>query len=96
MSGALAMPTVQHTASQSAAVLPCKSAAPLCSAKSAAVYDCVWMWRKWPVDARWQPTHRKGQRCRIVSHGGLNSALVEFCDGSRVLTSRYAARRVAS
>jgi hypothetical protein len=50
------------------------------------VYDRVWWWRKWLGN-------RKGQRCRIVARGKLNSALVEFEDGTRVVTSRYAVRR---
>ena len=50
------------------------------------VYDRMWWWRKWLG-------HRKGQRCRIVARGNLNSAMVEFEDGTRVITSRYAVRR---
>lgn len=36
---------------------------------------------------------RNGQPCRVLAFGRLNSALVEFADGYRVLTSRYAVRR---
>ena len=37
---------------------------------------------------------RKGQPCRVLCHGKLNSILVEFEDGFRVVTSRYAVRRI--
>ena len=37
---------------------------------------------------------RKGQRCRILVRAKrMNSVLVEFEDGFRVVTSRYAVRR---
>ena len=51
-------------------------------------FPLVWHWR----------THlpeRKGQPCRIVGAGSMNSVLVEFEDGVRVLASRYAVRRKA-
>ncbi len=38
---------------------------------------------------------RFGQRCRVLAVGKLNSALVEFEDGWRVLTVRYFVRKVA-
>jgi hypothetical protein len=37
---------------------------------------------------------RKGQRCRLLAAGRLNSVLVAFEDGLRVVTSRYAIRRL--
>jgi hypothetical protein len=37
---------------------------------------------------------RKGQLCRILARGALNSCLVEFEDGWRVITSRYAIRKI--
>jgi hypothetical protein len=46
-----------------------------------------WYWRKWLGE-------RHGQPCRVVAVGKMNSALVEFADGFRVLTVRYAVRRV--
>lgn len=49
----------------------------------------LWHWR------RCLP-HRKGQPCRLLATGSLNSALVEFADGARVVTSRYALRRLPS
>lgn len=36
---------------------------------------------------------RKGDRCRVVCRGSMNSALVEFEDGYRVVTSRNGLRR---
>lgn len=49
-------------------------------------FPYVWHWRKWLGD-------RKGQRCRVIARGTMNSALVEFEDGARVITSRYAVRK---
>ena len=46
-----------------------------------------WYWRKWLGE-------RHGQLCRVVAVGTMNSALVEFADGFRVLTVRYAVRKV--
>jgi hypothetical protein len=46
----------------------------------------VWFWKK-------RLPERKGQKCRILARGKLNSILVEFDDGHRVVTSRYAVRR---
>lgn len=45
-----------------------------------------WHWRRYRPD-------RKGQPCRVIATGALNSALVEFQDGERVVTVRYAVRR---
>lgn len=36
----------------------------------------------------------KGRRCRIIARGKLNSCLVQFADGEKVLTSRYAVRKI--
>jgi hypothetical protein len=52
-------------------------------------FPLVWFWRANPM----RPIDRKGQRCRIVARGKLNSVLVEFEDGFQVVTSRYAVRR---
>lgn len=46
----------------------------------------IWYWKKRLPD-------RKGQSCRVVTTGKLNSALVEFEDGFRVITSRWAVRK---
>jgi hypothetical protein len=50
------------------------------------VYDHIWYWKvKLP--------ERKGQRCRVVARGRMNSVMVEFKDGYRVVTSRHAVRK---
>jgi hypothetical protein len=45
-----------------------------------------WRWRK-------RLPERRGQPCRILARGRLGSVLVEFADGCRVVTSRYAVRK---
>lgn len=50
-------------------------------------YDMTWYWRKKP-----EGQNRKGQHCRVVARGRMNSIMVEFEDGYRVITSRYAVR----
>jgi hypothetical protein len=47
-----------------------------------------WRWRKYLGDCH-------GQLCRVLAVGWMNSALIEFDDGYRVLSSRYAVRRVS-
>lgn len=46
-------------------------------------FDHVW---------RWRPIYRKGELCRVLVRGTKNSVLVEFEDGFRVCTSRWAVR----
>lgn len=53
-----------------------------------AALDHVWHWRS-------RLPERKGERCRVLVRGRMNSVLVEFADGLRVVTSRYAVRRAA-
>lgn len=49
----------------------------------------IWFWRaSW-----WRPIDRKGQRCRVLVRSKMNSCLVEFEDGFKVVTSRNALRR---
>jgi hypothetical protein len=36
---------------------------------------------------------RKGERCRVIARGRMNSAMVEFADGERHVVSRNALRR---
>jgi hypothetical protein len=51
------------------------------------VYDHLWHWRS-------RLPARKGTACRVVVRSRrLGSVLVEFEDGFRVVTSRYAVRR---
>ena len=47
----------------------------------------AWDWRRWLPE-------RKGQRCRVVARGAMGGILVEFEDGFRVVTSRWAVRRI--
>ena len=39
---------------------------------------------------------RFGQPCTVLARGRLNSALVQFSDGFKVVTSRYAVRKLAA
>lgn len=51
-------------------------------------YPLIWFWKA--NDMR--RVDRKGQRCRVLVRGKRNSILVEFEDGYKVVTSRYAVR----
>lgn len=46
----------------------------------------VWRWKKYLPE-------RTGQSCRVICTGKMNSALVEFADGFRVVTLRWAVQR---
>lgn len=48
-------------------------------------FDLVWWWKSKLVE-------RRGQRCRVICRGTKNSVLVEFEDGARYVTSRWAVR----
>ena len=50
------------------------------------MFPYVWFWRV-------RLPERKGQACRVVARGKMNSILVEFIDGWKVVTSRYAVRK---
>lgn len=50
-------------------------------------FNRVWYWKA-------VLPHRKGQPCRITARGKMNSALVEFLDGEKVITQRYAVRKL--
>lgn len=52
-------------------------------------YPYIWFWRSKHGD-------RKGQRCRVWARGTMNSIGVEFEDGFRTVTARYAIRKVAA
>lgn len=66
-------------------------------------YPYVWFWRQregWAVTAAGdvQPPRvfdrcRKGERCRVLARGTMNSAAIEFEDGYSVVTSRSGLRR---
>jgi hypothetical protein len=47
----------------------------------------VWRYRKYLPE-------RFGQSCRLLGVGAMNSALVQFEDGYKVITSRYAVRKL--
>lgn len=55
-------------------------------------YPYVWAWGTCG-GMRPEVGKRKGTRCRVVTRGGMNSALVEFEDGFRTITSRSGLRR---
>ena len=42
---------------------------------------------------RWNRHGRKGERCAVPVRGTLNSCLVVFADGYRMVTSRNALKR---
>jgi hypothetical protein len=49
------------------------------------MFTHIWFWRS-------RLSERKGQLCKVIARGKLNSILVEFADGFKVVTSRYAVR----
>lgn len=49
----------------------------------------VWYWKP-----RIGERNRKGMRCRVLIYGRRNSVLVELEDGEKVITSRYAVRKI--
>lgn len=51
------------------------------------IYDRVYRWRKYRPDLF-------GRRCRLISRGRTNSALVEFECGTKHVVSRHAIRKV--
>ena len=50
-------------------------------------FGYTWFWHS-------RLSERKGQPCRILTRGRMNSILVEFEDGFKVITSRYAVRKI--
>lgn len=61
-------------------------------------YPYVWYWRQKPGYDRGTPPRmfdrcRKGERCRVLARGRMNSAAIEFPDGYTVVTSRSGLRR---
>jgi hypothetical protein len=53
-----------------------------------------------PFDRYWRVCttlpERKGQLCRILARGTMNSCLIEFQDGVRHCVSRWAVRKVVA
>ncbi len=82
----LVVPKVARIAAQAAL-----SAAPVSRSmrKMKKNFDYTWFWK--PNAMR--PIDRKGQLCRVLARGAMNSVLVEFTDGFKVITSRFAIRR---
>jgi hypothetical protein len=50
------------------------------------MFTHIWFWKC-------RLPGRKGQPCNVIARGKMNSILVEFEDGFRVVTSRYAVRK---
>ena len=51
-------------------------------------YNYYWFWKaKLP--------ERNKEKCRVMSRGKMNSILIEFQDGYKVITSRYAVRLIS-
>jgi hypothetical protein len=46
-----------------------------------------------PYIYRWNRQGRKGQRCKLLARGKMNSICVEFADGYRMITSGNAIMR---
>ncbi len=46
-----------------------------------------------PYFYAWKRMDRKGQFCRVICRGTMNSCLLEFEDGFRAVTSRNALRK---
>lgn len=50
------------------------------------MFNHIWFWKT-------RLPERKGTACRVLAYGRMNNILVEFEDGYKVVTSRYAVRR---
>lgn len=78
-------------------------AAPRAALRQPGDFPYVWVWRTrtWqfpgvpPRKVPWfgDQVDRAGQPCRVITRGGMNSALIEFADGHRVVTSRGGLRK---
>ena len=53
--------------------------------------DATWYVYSW--GPRLMGFSRKGQLCRVLARGAMNSALVEFSDGFQAVISRSALRK---
>jgi len=49
---------------------------------------------EFPYLYAWNRIGRKGQLCRVICRGTMNSCLLEFEDGYKAVTSRNALRKV--
>ena len=50
---------------------------------------------EFPYLYRWNRMGRKGQPCKVLVRGKMNSCLIEFPDGHQAVTSRNALRKRA-
>lgn len=58
------------------------------------MYPYTWAWAKWPRSTWSEAGIRKGQPCRVLARSTrMNSVLVEFEDGERVITSANGLRK---
>lgn len=53
------------------------------------MFDRIWRWRV-------NLPERFGSRCRVIARGTMNSAQIEFEDGTRHIVSRFAYRKVVA
>lgn len=44
---------------------------------------------------RWNRQGRKGEVCRVLCRGAMNSCLLEFADGFKMVTSRNALKKLS-
>jgi len=51
---------------------------------------------EFPYVYRWNRMGRKGQRCKVLVRGSMNSCLIEFPDGFQAVTSRNALRKAGA
>lgn len=57
-------------------------------------YPYIWAWGpRAPPIGNLKCMNRKGQRCRVLARGRMNSALIEFEDGFQAVVSRNGIRR---
>ena len=49
---------------------------------------------EYPYVYYWHRCGRKGQPCKVTARGAMNSIRVEFEDGFKMITSRYAVRKL--
>jgi hypothetical protein len=54
------------------------------------IYDYRWVWGAKGL----RTLDRKGERCRVLVRGSMNSAMIEFEDGFRAVVSRNGLRKV--
>lgn len=66
---------------------------PIYDLEQAPLYEYVWRWKGHGTQRQRTDIQRQGQPCRVLIRGGMNSALIEFPDGYRVVTSRSGLRK---